>query len=185
MNPRSGVRLGLSVVLLAMLLFGVACGTDEPIAPTQPSRDAGAEPGDSASVARSRLSEFEGQLRLATTGHGALVRALADASTGSSETMRAAVGKMRAWVEDQRAWLKDHPPEPCYDAAATKFEAAIDAIAGSADWFEATVVASLPPSDDVSRGSMETEAGNDLQDASRALLDAAALAKTARPNCTG
>jgi hypothetical protein len=46
------------------------------------------------------------------------------------------------------------------------------------------VDASFAPSDDVSRGSMGTEAGNDLQDATQALADAAALAKAARASCT-
>src|SRR5215210_7738190 len=145
MKARVRARLGLAVVVVATLAFGAACGTDEPVVPAQPSVDAGSDPGGSASVARARLSEFEGRLREATTGHGTIVRALADAS---SEAMRAAVGRMRSWIEEQRAWLKDHPPEPCYDAAATKLEAAIEAMASSAGWFEGTVIASLAPSDD-------------------------------------
>ena len=53
----------------------------------------------------------------------------------------------------------------------------------SAGWLEGMIEASLAPSDDVSRGSMGTEAGNDLQDAGQALVDAAALAKAARTGC--
>jgi hypothetical protein len=109
---------------------------------------------------------------------------VAAASAGSAPDLRLAVVQLRAWADGERTWLTDHPADPCYDAAASRFEASIDAIASAADWLEASVGASLAPSDDVSRPSAQTESVNALQDAGRALTDAAALAKTARSTCS-
>jgi hypothetical protein len=54
----------------------------------------------------------------------------------------------------------------------------------SADAFLGMVEVTTAPSDDVTVPSIGAEAVQKLQDASRALLDAAAQAKTARANCT-
>lgn len=180
----AGRSTALRLILAgALALVLGACGSTEPLTSASPI---GAAPDESAlrtAAVTDPLAEFEGRLRDATASEGRLVQSLASASAGSAADMRLAVTQMRDWVDDQRAWLAAHPADPCYDAAATKFEAAIDAIAASADWFESTVEASLAPSDDVSRSSAGTEAANSLQDASRALLDAAGLAKVARQDC--
>jgi hypothetical protein len=97
--------------------------------------------------------------------------------------MRLAVAQMRRWVDGERAWLAAHPIEGCYESAGRKFAGAIDTMSTSADWFGAIAEASAAPSDDVSLPSARTEAGQSLQDAGRALLDAAALAKVARTTC--
>jgi hypothetical protein len=179
-SPRFLSGLVVAAVILA------ACGATEPLPSPAASSTSDGSPavGDSPdAVASSGLSEFEAHLRDATAREGQLVRALASASAGSAAELRLAISQMRAWATSERAWLTDHPADPCYDAAATKVLAAIDSIESSAGWFEGVIDASLAPSDDVSRGSMGTEAGNDLQDAGQALIDAAALAKAARTGC--
>ena len=183
-SSRSGIPAALAL-LIGLLV--VACGSTEPL----PSSTPRSEPAPAASSsgapgetgARAALSEFEGHVRDATTREGQLVRALATASTGSAAEMRLAIGQIRQWVDGEKAWLAAHPADACYDSAATKLSAAIEAMASSAGWLTGMVDASLAPSDDVSRGSMGTEAGNDLQDATQALTDAAALAKAARAGC--
>ena len=171
-----------AIAILTIAL--AACGSTEPLPSATPAASAGGPRGSASTDATaSGLVEFETRLRDATAGEGALVRELAAASAGSPDALRLVAGKMRAWADAERRWLAEHPADPCYDAAATKLGAAIDSIASSADWVRAMVDASLAPSDDVSRGSMGTEAGNDLQDATQALIDAAALAKAARPTC--
>ena len=170
--------------LLAVVL--AACGATEPLpsaTPSPPPDASGAPGGSSGPGGTSGLSDFEARLRDATAREGQVVRAVAGASAGSTADLRLAIGQMRDWVAGERAWLGEHPADPCYDAAATKLRAALDAMEGSAGWLEGTVTASLAPSDDVSRSSMGTEAGNDLQDAGQALIDAAALAKAARTAC--
>ena len=105
------------------------------------------------------------------------------ASGGSRNDLRLAVVQVRRWADDERAWLADHPPEPCYDAAATKYEAALDAMIAAANGLAGIADASVAPSDDVSIPSAGTAAANALQDAGRGLIDAAVLAKAARPDC--
>jgi hypothetical protein len=170
----------LAVAVLAVAVAG--CGTDEPLPSRTPAPGIGASAA--AGAPASGLSEFEARLRDATTREGSLVRAVAAASAGSAADRRLAIRQMRDWAAGERAWLTDHPADPCYDAAASRFEAAIDAISSSADWLEASVEASLAPSDDVSRPSARTESVNALQEAERALTDAAALAKAARSTCS-
>src|SRR5690242_3670961 len=181
-TPRPSLRTGL----IALALVAGACGATEPLPSPTPAAPAGASvtTGDSpAPGATSALSGFEAHLRDATAREGLLVRALAGASAGSAGELRLAIGQMHAWAATERTWLTDHPADPCFDAAATKLRAALDAIDSSATWFEGTIEASLAPSDDVSRSSMGTEAANDLGDAGQALIDAAALAKAARTAC--
>ncbi len=166
--------------LLTVVL--AACGATEPLPSATPSLppEVSSAPGGSPTGNVSRLSEFEARLRDATAREGPLVRAAAAASAGTAADLRLVIGQMRDWAAGERAWLDEHPADPCYDAAATKLRAALDAMVSSAGWLEGTVTASLAPSDDVSMSSMGTEAGNDLQDAGQALIDAAALAKAAR-----
>lgn len=170
-------------VVLAVLLAIVASGcgpseagpsssTDGDPAATAIARASGAAQGDP-------LSAFEGRLRDATTAQGIIVRALAAASAGSTAQVDAAVGQMRTWVAAEQAWLKAHPAQTCFAAAATRYSAAVEAMATSAGQFEAAAHASPAASDDAAGAA----AAQSLQDASRALLDAAALAKTSRPNC--
>ena len=168
---------------LVVALAAAGCGTDQPL-PSRTPVTGGVEGSVAPSAPSSRLPEFEARLRDATTREGALVRAVAAASAGSSADVRLAVGQLRDWADGERAWLTDHPADPCFDAAASKLEAAIDSIASTADWLEASVDASVAPSDDVSVPSARTEAVHALQDAARALTDAAALAKTARATCS-
>jgi hypothetical protein len=172
--------------LIALALAAAACGATEPLPSSTPAVpvDASSSAGGSpAAAGTSGLSDFEARLRDATAREGQLVRAVAAASAGSAADRRLAIGQMRDWADGERTWLTDHPADPCYDAAATKFRAALDSMKSSADWLEGTLTASLAPSDDVSMSSMGTEAGNDLQDAGQALIDAAALAKAARTAC--
>jgi hypothetical protein len=185
MRPSHPARFPATLAILIGLL-GAACGATEPLPSAGPGSDqpAAATSPSADSPARLGLSAFEARVRDATGREGQLVRALAAASAGTAAEMRLAVGQMRQWADGETAWLAAHPADACYDAAATKFQAAIDAMTSSADWFSGMVDASLAPSDDVSRGSMGTEAGNDLQDATQALADAAALAKAARASCT-
>ncbi len=168
----------LGVVVVIALLVG-GCGTSDPL----PSGGAGSPAVDGPSPTlglTSRLAEFEGRLREATAAEGTLVQKLAAASVGTAADMRRAVAQMRDWVASQRAWLADHPAEPCYDAAATKLEAALAAMTSAADQSAAiSSVASPGPSDDAAGAA----AAQSLQDAAQALVDAAALAKTDRPNC--
>jgi predicted small secreted protein len=177
----------LLLVSATVLLAGVlaACGATEPLPSATRSfpPEVSSPPGGSPAGNGSGLSDFEARLRDATAREGQLVRAVAAASAGSPADLRLVIGQMRDWAAGERAWLGDHPADPCYDAAATKLRAALDAMVSSAGWLEGTVTASLAPSDDVSMNSMGTEAGNDLQDAGQALIDAAALAKAARTAC--
>ncbi len=168
---------------VAVLMLGAvlgACGTDQvdlpPASIVLPDASAGPPTSDPLAV-------FEGRLRDATMREGALVRTIAAASAGNRADLRLAVLQMRQWVDGERAWLKDHPVQPCYDAAGTKFEAALDSIAASADGFSGVADASFAPSDEVSLQSAGTAGASALQDAARALVDAAALAKTARTSC--
>jgi hypothetical protein len=182
---RRPVGPSLIATCLASAAILAACGSTEPLpsgAPLPSDRSDVASP--SADVTRSGLSDFEARVRDATAREGQLVRDLA-AATATLEPagLRLVIEKMRAWADGERAWLAAHPADPCYDAAATKFQSAIDSIVSSADWFSGMIAASLAPSDDVSRGSMGTEAANDLGDATQALTDAAALAKAARSSC--
>jgi hypothetical protein len=173
--------LALAGVLLAAALVA-GCGATEP----SPSRSPDLGPDASAAATAaptSNLADFEGRLRDATTREGVLVRALADASAGSAADLRLVVGQMRDWVEGEQAWLANHPIEPCYDAAGTKFEAALDAMAASADAFAALADAGPAASDDVTTPSLGAQGGQSLQDAARALADAAGLAKVARTEC--
>jgi hypothetical protein len=181
---RPSVLLAPSIALLTAVL--AACGATEPLPsspPSVPADTSAAAGGSPAAGGTSGLSDFEARLRDATAREGQLVRAVAAASAGSAADVRLAIGQMRDWADGERTWLTDHPADPCYDAAATKFRAALDAMTSSANWLEGTVTASLAPSDDVSMNSMGTEAGNDLADAGQALIDAAALAKAARTAC--
>ena len=170
-------RRALSLLLL-VAISAAGCGTDEPL-PSRTPVAGGIDGSTPPSGISSRLSEFEAHLRDATTRESTL----GPASVGSAADVRLVVGRLRAWADGERAWLTDHPADPCFDAAASKLEAAIDAIDTTADWLEAAVQATTAPSDDVSRPSAQIEAVNALQDAARALTDAAALAKAARPNC--
>ena len=184
---RRPIEPGIPATLVILIgLFVAACGSTEPL--PSPSGSTGApaaaSPSGADAGATSGLSAFEGRLRDATAREGLLVRSLGAASGGTDADMRLAIGQMRAWADGERTWLADHPAEPCYDAAATKFGGALDAMASSADWFDGMVGASLAPSDDVSRASMGTQAANDLQTATQALADAAALAKAARASCS-
>ena len=177
-------RSDLSPILAILVLIGsmfVACGSTDPL-PSVTARPTDVPSADTGS--RSALSDFEGRLRDATAREGLLIRTLASASVGSAADLRLAIAQMRDWADGERAWLAQQPSTTCYDPAVTKFRAALDAMASSASWFEGTIEASLAPSDDVSLGSMETEASNDLQDVTQALTDAAALAKAARATCT-
>jgi len=168
-------------VLFAVLLAiaASACGTDQPATP--PASIARPDNASAGPALGDSLAEFEGRLRDATTREGALVRVVAAASAGSRRDLGLAVIQLRRWVDDERAWLSGHPPLPCYDAAATKFEAALDAMTAAADGFARVAGASAGPSDDAATGSAGAAGATGLQDAARALLDAAALAKTARP----
>ena len=176
-------------VLAALIAFGAAvalaaCGPADPApssdAPTLASPDAGP-----SATPTSGLPAFEARLRDASARHGLLVRALGDASgSGSAADLRLVVGQMRTWIEGERAWIVAHPSEPCYEVAVATFDDALDAMDAAADAFLATVEVSTAPSDDVTRPSMGAEAVGRLQDASRALLDAAARAKTARTDCS-
>ena len=167
--------------LLALALVAVGCGADSPVS-VSPSVVRLDDPS-AAAASPDALAGFEARLRDATTREGGLVRAVAGASADAD--MRDAVAQMRHWVDGERTWLADHPADPCFDAAATKFQAALDAMTASADEFEALmeVAATIAPSDDVTVPSMGALAGQSLQDAAQALADAAALAKTARTSC--
>jgi hypothetical protein len=175
-------RRAISVLLL-LALAAAGCGTDQPL-PSRTPVAGGVDDSAPPSATAARLAEFEAHLRDATTREGTLARAVAAASSESVADVRLAVGQLSDWAVGERAWLTDHPADPCFDAAASKLEAAIDSIATTAAWLEASVDATVAPSDDVSIPSARTEAVNALQDAARALTDAAALAKTARPNCS-
>jgi hypothetical protein len=179
-SPRLG-PIGRLLFAVTLTVGSAGCGTTEPL-PSSPPGTGAAESALATSVGSDPLALFEGELREATTREGALVRALADAQD-SAPKLRLAVGQMRAWVDAERAWLADHPIEPCFDAAGTKFEAALDSMTASADAFEALASASVAPSDDVSAPSLGSAAGQSLQDAARALADAAGLAKVARTEC--
>jgi hypothetical protein len=178
-----GLFLIASCALIAAA--AAACGSTEPLPSGVPNAASGQPPlaSTSGTTTTSGLSDFEARVRDATAREGALVRDLGTASAGSAADLRLVLEKMRQWAEGERTWLAQHPPDPCYDAAATKLQAAAEAISSSAAWFSGMIAASISPSDDVSRGSMGTEAANDLQDATQALADAAALAKTARAAC--
>lgn len=180
--PSTRARRALPVVLL-LALAAAGCGTDEPL-PSRTPVAAGVEGSTPPTAGSSRLSEFEARLHEATAREGALVGAVASSSAGSTADVRLVLAQLRSWADGERAWLTDHPADPCFDAAASKLEAAIDAIDSTADWLEASVEATVAPSDDVSRPSAQVEAANALQDATRALTDAAALAKAARPSCS-
>ena len=174
------------LVLSTVVVIGgltAACGSTEPLPTAPPPATAPAAASASAGAARSGLSDFEAHVRDATAREGQLVRDLGAASAGSAADLRLVIGRMREWADAERTWLAAHPADPCYDAAATKLQSAIDSMTTSADWFSGMIEASLAPSDDVSRGSMGTEAANDLGDATQALIDAAALAKAARASC--
>jgi hypothetical protein len=171
------------LALLLPLILG-ACGSTTPLLHGSSAAGGESDPSQSATTGlTSQLAEFEGRLRDATAREGALVRAIASASAGARAQMRLAVAQMNRWVEDERAWLAAHPVEPCYETAGKTFETAVDAISTSAFWFAAIANASPAPSDDPSIQSAGTKAGQSLQDAARALLDAAAQAKVARTTC--
>jgi hypothetical protein len=178
---RRQLLTGASGLALAVVV-ATACGSTEPL-PSATRVPASDGPGAATSGTSDPLAAFEARLRDATAREGQLVRAIADASDAGAPEIRLAVGQMRDWVEAERAWLAEHPVEPCFDAAGTKFEAALDAMAAAADGFEGLVEVSVPPSDDVTRPSMGAAAAQALQDAARALEDAAGLAKVARTEC--
>ena len=169
------------LALLLTVALG-ACGSATPSVPSAPGGVVDSSPSATAGVTSS-LPDFEGRLRDATAREGALVRTIATASTGSRAQMRVAVAQMNRWVDDERAWLVAHPVEPCYETAGKTFQEAIDAISTSAFWFAAIADASPAPSDDPSIQSAGEKAGRSLQDAARALVDAAAQAKVARTAC--
>jgi hypothetical protein len=172
----------LGLALAAVALAG--CGPAEPVPPSDPTPSVSPDGGPSATPA-SGLAAFEARLRDATARQGLIVRALGDASgSGDPADLRLVVGQMRTWVEGERAWIAAHPSEPCFELAVATFDAALDAMDAAADAFLGTVEVSTAPSDDVTRPSIGAEAVERLQDASRALLDAAARAKTARTDCT-
>jgi predicted small lipoprotein YifL len=171
------------VLLLAALAVVAGCGSDGPTVSPSAAASTGGEPGRSAapgtSPATSNLAAFEGRLREATAREGLLVQAIAAASAGSPADLRLAVGQMRDWVAGEEAWLRSNPPETCYLAAAQAFQAALTSMEAAAAGFEALAAASPGPSGDAGGAA----AAASLQDVARSLLDAAAKAKTARPDC--
>jgi hypothetical protein len=174
----------IGLALAAGSLGGLAaCEPTESSPSGTPAADASDGLGPTATLA-SALATFEARLRDATARHGLLVRSLAEASgSGRAADLRLAVGQVRTWVDGERVWIRAHPTEPCFELAVATFDEALDAMDASADSFLGMVEATTAPSDDVTRPSIGAAAVQSLQDASRALLDAAAQAKNARPNC--
>jgi hypothetical protein len=181
MQPTTLRRLALGLALAIGVATVAGCGTGDPTPAPQGGSGpvaSGAIVTGSNSTLDDALSAFEGRLRDATLREGLIVRALSAASAGSAADMTAAVAQMRDWVERERAWLTGHPALACFAAAAAKYQAALDAMTTSADQFPATVGASAS-----ARAAAGAAAGTSLQDAARALADAAVLAKTARTTC--
>lgn len=176
----------LSVLLIAIgIAVGVAaCGPVEPSPSGTPVAESSDGLGPSETVTTA-LATFEARLHDATARQGLLVRSLAEASgSGTTADLRLAVGQVRTWVDEERGWIGTHPSEPCFELAVATFDDALDAMDASADSFLGMFEATTSPSDDVTRPSIGAAAVQALQDASRALLEAAALAKTARLVCT-
>ena len=175
------MRTARATAALLLTLAVGACGTTIPSS-APGSLDASRQPTNPGG-STSTLPEFEGRLRDATAREGQLVRSVAAASGGSAADLRLAVLQMRQWVDGEREWLAQHPPAACYAEAAAKYQAALVAMGAAADGFAGIADASVAPSDDVSIPSAGTAAANALQATAQALLDAAALAKVARPGC--
>ena len=175
------IRRPIAVVAVAatIALAATGCRASDTVVPSS-FIDASVAPTVGIS---SNLAAFETRLRDATAREGQLVRSAAAASGGSRSELRLAVVQMRRWVSDERAWLAEHPPEPCYAAAVTKFDAALDEMNAAVDGLAGIADASVAPSDDVSIPSAGTAAAHALQNATRGLFDSAVLAKTARPDC--
>ncbi len=180
-HPRSIRSSATCVALLLTLLLG-ACG---PAALASASAvPTGGEPSAIASdaiepTANLDLADFEARVRDATAREGALVRALATASTGSAADIRLVVAQMRRWVQGERDWLAAHPPDACYQAAADAFGTGIDGFETTADLSAAIAPAGPQASDDPAGA----EAGAQLEAATTSLQQAAAVAKTARSAC--
>lgn len=174
----------IGLALAAGSLGGLAgCESVVPSPSGTPAADGSDGLGPTATLT-SALATFEGRLRDATARHGLLIRSLAAASgSGQAADLRLAIGQVRTWVDGERVWIRAHPSEPCFELAVATFDEALDAMDASADSFIGMIEATTSPSDDVTRPSIGAAAVQSLQDASRALLDAAAQAKNARTTC--
>ncbi len=172
-------------LIVAVTMGSAACDAVAPASSTPDASDGAAEPSAPAATQVPGLPAFEGRLRDATARKGQLIQALGAASAGSASDMRLVVGQMRSWVEGERAWLSANPGEPCFAEATKAFTDAVGSMATAADLFLASVDASPAPSGGGSPAGGPDAAVQALQDASRGLVDAAARAKTARPDCAG
>lgn len=180
---RGAATLPALLAAVGIAFAVAACGPAEPSPSGTPVAHSSDGLGPTATLT-SALATFEARLRDATARHGLLIRSLAEASgPGKAADLRLAVGQVRTWVNGEREWIRAHPSEPCFESAVAIFDDALDAMDASADSFLGTIEATTSPSDDVTRPSIGAAAVQSLQDASRALLDAAAQAKNARPNC--
>jgi hypothetical protein len=97
---------------------------------------------------------------------------------GTPAGLTAAARQMAEWAAAETAWLDEHPPDPCYQAAADAYRTGVRSILTATAVFVAVAGGPSPPSEADAQA-----AGARLSDGRADLEAAAAQAKELRTAC--
>jgi hypothetical protein len=167
------MRFRLLTGLVIAGAFATACAAPMPSSP--PASEQTTAPVQSSP--NPGLVELEGRMADAATELGSIVRALGEASGGSSQELGLAAGRLQALAEAESDWLGAHDAGPCYAVATTAYAIALASLAEAAVAFRA--LASAPSPSDAEGQA----AGIALSEGSEGIEAARAAALEARAAC--